>query len=354
MNRRSFVAATLAAPAVPSSAAPTESAPGRPALRCSPDGTFRILAISDLHYTPRIDVHGIALAERLIDTEKPNLVVVNGDCLSGKDSQSESELRTSIGHVAAAMEKKQVPWAITFGNHDQEHCPKTQIGKEAVLAIYSAYPHNLNGGYARGLHGAGNKNLVVWNAAGTKPVYSVWLLDSQDYFQDGKNRSYDWIHTDQVLWYYQTSSELEKQHGAKVPGLMFFHIPLCEFNEMVNHAKIIGTRQEHESPSPVNSGLFAALLDRGDVRGVYCGHDHVNNYVGRWRGIELGYDGSLGHYTYPHVQPDDPSNLHVRGGRVFEITDGAPARHRTWMRFKDGSKNWESLSDAYIHDQIKD
>lgn len=330
-----------------------ESAPGRAALRCSSDGRFRILAISDLHYRPRIDTHGIALTEKLIDTEKPNLVVVNGDCMSGKESRTEAELRTTIGHIAAAMEKKGVPWAITFGNHDQEHFPATQIGKDAVLEMYASYPHNLNGGYAKGLYGAGNKHLLIWNAAGTKPVYCVWLLDSNDYFTDGKSRPYDWIHLDQVQWYYQTSVALEKQYGAKIPGLMFFHIPLLEFNEMVNHAKIIGTRQEPECPSPVNSGMFAALFERSDVRGVYCGHDHVNNYMGRWRGIELGYDGSLGHYTYPRVEPDDPANLRVRGGRVFEITDGTPARHLTWMRFKDGSKNWESSSDALTRDHVK-
>lgn len=352
MNRRSFVATSLAAPAV--AAAAQEPAPRRPSLRCSPDGQFTILAISDLHYRTRIDEHGIALTEQLIDTEKPNLVVVNGDCLAGADSgRTEGELRTSIGHVAAAMEKKGVPWAITFGNHDQEHFPATKIGKEAVLAIYASYPHNVNGGYAEGLYGCGNKYMLIWNEAGTKPVYCVWLIDSNDYFQDGKNRPYDWIHASQVQWYFQTSLALEKQYGAKIPGLMFFHIPLREFGDMVNGGKIIGVRQEPECPSPVNSGMFAALLERDDVRGVYCGHDHVNNYMGKWRGIELGYDGSLGHYTYPRVEPDDPANLRVRGGRVFKITDGIPASHRTWMRFKDGSRNWESLSEALTKDHMK-
>lgn len=352
MNRRTFVAAGLAAP-VMASAAAVESAPGRPALRCSADGTFRVLAISDLHYRPAIDTHGIALTEKLIDTEKPGLVVVNGDCLSGKESKSEAELRTAIGHVAAAMEAKGVPWAVTFGNHDQEHFPATKLDKEAVLAIYASYPHNLNAGYAQGLYGAGNKHLLIWNAAGTKPVYGVWLVDSNDYFVDGKSHPYDWIRADQVQWYTETSVALEKQYGAKIPGLMFFHIPLREFNEMVNTVKIIGVRQEHECPSPINSGMFAALFERGDVRGVYCGHDHVNNYMGRWRGIELGYDGSIGHYAYPHLEPDDPGNLHVRGGRVFEITDDSPAFHRTWMRFKSGAKNWESESEALTKDHVK-
>lgn len=359
MNRRSFVttaagaSAAAAAATSQTSASTAESAPGRPALRCSSDGLFRVLAISDLHYGPARDPQGIALTERLIDTEQPNLVVVNGDCLSGKECRDEAGLRTAIGNVAAAIEARRVPWAITFGNHDQEHEPATGIGKDAVLAMYAAYPHNLNGGAAGGLTGAGNKHILIWDAAGAKPVYCIWLIDSNAYFTEGKNHPYDWIHSDQIHWYTRTSIALEKQHGAKIPGLMFFHIPLPEFAEMVNQVKIIGVRHEHECPSPVNGGLFAALLDRGDARGVYCGHDHVNNYMGRWRGIELGYDGCVGHLTYPRLPPQDPGHLHVRGGRVFEISAGPPALHRTWMRFKSGAKNWESESEALTKDHVK-
>ena len=296
MNRRSFVASSLALTAAGASGG-AQSAPDPKALRCSPGGGFRILAISDLHYRPARDPYGIALTERLIDQEKPGLVVVNGDCLSGKDCQDEAGLRAAIGHVAEAMERKRVPWAVTFGNHDQEHLPKTGLGKDAVLGIYSGYPHNLNAVYERGLTGGGNKHLLIWNAAGDRPVYCVWLMDSNEYFQDGKQRPYDWIHSDQVAWYTRKSAELEKTHGAKIPALMFFHIPLPEFTEMAMKAKIIGARHEPECPSPVNSGMFAAVIERGDVRGIYCGHDHVNNYVGRWRGVELGYDGSIGHFA---------------------------------------------------------
>lgn len=345
MNRRTFFAGTLGAAAA-------AAVPAARGLRCRADGSFKILMLSDLHYRATPDVHGITLTERLIELEQPDLVIVAGDCLSGRHCESPQAVRTAIGHVAAAMEKKQVPWAITFGNHDQEHFPKTGLDKDAVLALYAAYPHNLNGGYARGLSGGGNQYLLIRDASGTKPVYCVWLLDSNEYVTEGKNTYYDWIHADQIHWYYRTSVELEKQYGAKVPGLMFFHIPLREFNEMVNHAKIIGVRHEPEAPSPVNSGLFAAVLERRDVRGIYCGHDHTNNYVGRWKGVELGYDGVAGHETYPRVDPDDPSNGKVRGGRVFLISDNPTPRHKTWMRTKDGSVNWEFQCEAYTNYQL--
>ncbi|MCZ2156013.1 MAG: metallophosphoesterase family protein [Bryobacterales bacterium] len=351
MNRRSFVTAALSVPAAAYGAS-VEPAPGRAALRCSSDGKFRVLSISDLHYHPDPDQQGIALTEMLIETEKPGLVVVNGDCISGKQSHSVAELRRALENVATAMERKRVPWAVTFGNHDQEHFEATKVDKHAVLDIYASYPHNLNGGYAKELYGGGTKYILIWNSAGTKPVYCIWLIDSNDYFVDGKNHPYDWIRSDQVQWYIQNSVALETQYGAKIPGLMFFHIPLPEFNEMVNTVGIVGVRHENECPSPVNSGMFGALLDRGDVRGVYCGHDHVNNYVGRWRGIELGYDGVIGYNAYPRLAPDDPGHLHIRGGRAFEITDASPAYHRTWMRFRSGNKNWEAESEGILKSRL--
>jgi hypothetical protein len=30
-----------------------------------------------------------------------------------------------------------------------------------------------------------------------------------------------------------------------------------------------------------------------------------------------------------------------------------PFKFRTWMRFRDGSANWEHWSDAYEHSEIK-
>jgi UDP-2,3-diacylglucosamine pyrophosphatase LpxH len=327
----------------------TESAP---ILRAGPGGTFRILLISDLHFTPRADTHGQQLISRLIETEKPNLVVVNGDCISGKSSTTRAELEQSISHVAAPMEKAAVPWAMVNGNHDPEHFPKTGIDQPTTMGIYEHYPHNRNAGWARGIRGTGNHSLLIYNAAGTRPIFNVWLIDSGTKAADPKDH-YEWIHPSQIEWYQRTSRELETRWGAPIPALMFFHIPLVEFRDMIAKAKLIGARHEPEACSEVNSGMFTAALARGDVRGIYCGHDHENNYIGRWKGIDLGYDGSAGYGTYPHIEPDDPANGHVRGGRVFEISESTPATYKTWMRFANGSRNWEADSEAYTRDHLK-
>ena len=39
-------------------------------------------------------------------------------------------------------------------------------------------------------------------------------------------------------------------------------------------------------------------MHRGDVRGVYVGHDHVNTYDGDYYGVRLGYGPGTGFGTY--------------------------------------------------------
>ena len=42
---------------------------------------------------------------------------------------------------------------------------------------------------------------------------------------------------------------------------------------------MIGSKRESPACSELNSGLFYACLERGDVKGIFCGHDHG----GIWR-----------------------------------------------------------------------
>jgi UDP-2,3-diacylglucosamine pyrophosphatase LpxH len=333
MNRRYFLGSLAAATAIRGSGAQMR-------LKFRSDGTFTVLMISDLHYSAKADPYGIALTENLIAKESPDVVIVAGDCLSGDRCHTREELEAGIANVAAAMERKTVPWAITFGNHDQGHFASTNIGKERVMALYERYPHNINAGWVRGIRGVGNRNIPILNSAGTEPVFALWLMDSGDYTKNRED-NYDWIHADQVNWYVQTSEDLEKQHGGKLPGLMFFHIPLLEFKEMAATKRFTGERHESESTSAVNGGMFAGILERGDVKGVFCGHDHVNSYVGLWRGVCLGYDALAGYDTYPHLRAEDPANGSIRGGRVFRIVESDAWRFKTWMRFQDESTNGE-------------
>ncbi|MBN1542221.1 metallophosphoesterase family protein [candidate division KSB1 bacterium] len=321
-----------------------------PELKFNTDGTFKILAISDTHYNANGEPLTDELIVNLIGLEQPDLIIVNGDMTTGNPGPELADLRKSIDHLGRVLAAAEIPWAVTFGNHDCEELPKYGITKADHMGYYEAYPYNVNAGWQRGLSGVGEKNILILDSAGEKPVFNIWLLDSHG---DSKipGARYDWIKIDQISWYDRTSKALETRYGKKIPSLMFFHIPLPEIREMAMTTKTIGMRQEPECPSNINSGMFAAVLHRGDVLGIFHGHDHQNNYVGKWKGILMGYQGVAGFTPYPHVPKDDPSNDHVLGGRVFLLNESEPEKFKTWMRFKGGHRNWET--EEYFMYNIK-
>ena len=85
-------------------------------LRFDKSGRFRILMMSDLHYAPDRDARTIRLMERLIDSQKPDFVILGGDNTTGKATKE--EFLTLLKDIAEPMEKRQIPWAHIFGNHD--------------------------------------------------------------------------------------------------------------------------------------------------------------------------------------------------------------------------------------------
>ncbi|SER60495.1 hypothetical protein [Corynebacterium cystitidis] len=84
----------------------------------------------------------------------------------------------------------------------------------------------------------------------------------------------------------------EQRHGRLIPSLMFSHIPTYEHEDMWNggpgattEAKhrnaidtffITGEKHEVATVGAINSRIYAACQERGDVRGIYRGHDHLN------------------------------------------------------------------------------
>ncbi|MBP6965359.1 MAG: metallophosphoesterase family protein [Armatimonadetes bacterium] len=309
----------------------------KPELRFGADGTFKIVTFSDIQDDESLDPRSTALMERVLDAEKPDMVVIIGDCIAGYAIDTVDQVKQAIASISVPMEKRRIPWAIVFGNHDMEHQGRTKMDKSAVIEFYSSFPCNLNVRGPEKIHGVGNDHLLVKNSAGTAPALALWLIDSGMY-APAKIGGYDWIHATQVNWYCRTSTQLQAKYGLKIPGLMFFHIPIQEFRDLAQSGKYKGDRFEPEGCSKIHSSLFASVLARGDVKGIFCGHEHISNYVGEWHGVTLGYDASVTYSDY-NLPDNDPAVNRTRGGRVLLIKESDPGHFATWMRFTDNTTN---------------
>ncbi len=310
-------------------------------LKFRPDGHFRILMVSDIHGGVGYDeTRTVAALKALLEAAKPDLVLLGGDIAGPGVIHIETapQLREMLDGLCAPMERRGIPWAHVYGNHDDNF----GLSNAAQQPVYEAFPHCVSHAGPADVPGVGNYALPILDAAGETPLFCVYGLDSHQgmaengwpvpegtVFLDNRGPTRGGeapISPAQIQWYRQTSQALEAFAGRKVPGLMYFHIPLPEHALVARYPELCqmeGHNDETVSCSRINSGLFAACLERGDVKAIFCGHDHENDFSGVYCGIRLGFDGFL---SYHACHRED-----IRGGRIFDISAADPWNIQTAM-----------------------
>ena len=79
---------------------------------------------------------------------------------------------------------------------------------------------------------------------------------------------------------------------------------------------------------------------KGDILGVYVGHDHKNSYVGKYDGIDIGFTQSSGFNVY--------GNGKERGVRCFVIDENNPMHYETY------TKTYRQLCDGKLQKPVYD
>ena len=290
-------------------------------LKFGDEGTFKIVQFTDLHFIYQDKRSDVVLEciRNVMEAEKPDLVMLTGDVIFGKPA--EKSLRTVLDLISTY----EVPFGITFGNHDDEQ----GLNKEELMKIIKTYPYNLTE-CEPGLSGSTNYILPLKQKDGVKDAAVLYCFDSHSYSQLKGIDGYDYIKSDQIAWYRKKSAEFTSENGGKpLPAYAFFHIPLPEYHAAVadENATLIGTRMEKACSPELNSGMFVAMKEAGDVKAVFVGHDHDNDYAVYWHDILLAYGRYTGGNTvYNHLSNGARIILLHQDGKSFE----------TWIRLRGG------------------
>lgn len=280
-------------------------------LKFKPDGTFKIVQFTDFHLNSKINMKTIKLMNDILGDEKPDLVVLTGDNIDGRYCNS-SQAINCISSIAKPMEDRKIPWAVTLGNHDTEH---DGIERSEMMKIYSSYKYNVGK--------VGDYNLLIKKSNGDEAAFNIYMMDSGSYSSGG----YGYIDQNQVNWYKRTALKLKIIYD-NIPSIMFFHIPLQEYK---NIPKSAGERNEKECVQSINTGMFQAITRMKDVKGLFVGHDHNNDYISKLYGVTLGYGRCTGYDDYGKKN-------YKKGARVFVLNESNPEEFKTWVKL---SKNTE-------------
>ncbi len=285
-------------------------------------GNFKVMIFSDLRVSKTVDSKIIQNMEKLLDKEKPDLVILGGDVHDGTIS-NEGELRTVLDALNAPLEEREIPWCHAFGvNTEGTEKQKTGYSREDQMKVYQSYPYCLSAADNENTYGVSNYVLPVLvadkNGDPTKDRvgFNVWCLDSNSYLNDyeagledkvllksliGGKTNLDSLHYSQVLWYYDTSVALEEYNGGnRIFGMMYFQVPVMQFNIVKNNPTKTGfvgsslPAATKISAPERETGIFYTCSERGDVRGIFCGYNVENDFYGEYMNIRLGFCSTIG------------------------------------------------------------
>ncbi|KID95346.1 Metallophosphoesterase, partial [Metarhizium majus ARSEF 297] len=176
-------------------------------LSFNQDGTFQISIFEDLHFGenawdqwgPQQDINSVKVMEAVLDSETPDLVVLNGDLITGENTYLENST-AYMDQIAGPLVSRGLPWASTYGNHDHNF----NISGAGLLARERRWPNSLTRSMVAGRDaGVTNYYLPVYAADcapgddDCAPELLLWFFDSRGgfYFRergpDGRQASVD-------------------------------------------------------------------------------------------------------------------------------------------------------------------
>lgn len=243
---------------------------------------FTILQMTDLHWSGATQIGNdefgaIEYVKKVVreaeqHAGKIDLIEVTGDTfmLANKRAVRKFiDMMTDIG----------IPYAMTWGNHDREsHYNPNWLSRQFMEAPFSLYTEVDNDE----LHD--RSNYVINLMDGADVAWQIFMLDSGASYREGAadlKMTYDYMRQEQVDWV----SVMHKHAGVDVPALAYYHIPPAEVKAALNAYRDGSATFESKffMYEGVGSSQLAPdttrLCKDNNIRGVFLGHDHANDWT---------------------------------------------------------------------------
>lgn len=263
----------------------------------------------------------------LISQTHPDLIFITGDMVYGSfDDQG-----TTMEWFCKMMDSFEIPWAPTFGNHDNE----SEKGVDWQCAQLEKSKYCL---FKRGAV-SGNANYTIGIAAGDELVRVLHMADSNGCrgSEDPSVIKKAGLYADQLALFEENAAKIEAAQGRAVPAFMAFHIAEEAFIK-AEIAKGYKTEERNGYVIGVDvaakdgdfgcksertvfqnaEGDFSAFLKRCAIDGVFCGHCHNINTCITYEGVRYVYGLKTGQYDY-HLPGQLGGTLVTLEGENFSV-----------------------------------
>ena len=169
-------------------------------IKFNPSGKLIIMQVSDPQDMKYVRPAMVKMLNNAYDAVKPDLVLFTGDNILGNHlldarignrqiaSGKEATLkvmRESIDNIAAPLQRRGIPFAMIYGNHDDRNL----VSKDEQADIFRSYSCCLPMNTDDPTVDCDTYNIPVLDSEGKKQIFNIWMLDcawydkSQDKFQ---------------------------------------------------------------------------------------------------------------------------------------------------------------------------
>ncbi|MBQ6419669.1 MAG: metallophosphoesterase [Clostridia bacterium] len=342
----------LGALLLPAAAAAVDtSRPTAAHLTFNSDGKLKILQLADIQDDAALSLISKKTIRLAIEASKPDLIMLTGDNIAGYSCKTKGLARTALANVMNILDDYNIPVAMVFGNHDDDGTPYTKLEQIAQYETYNCFI-GCAGVVAEKTVGdntttnAGTYNIPVFaDKDSDKVVFNIWCIDSGNYNPDPAYGGYGYVLPEQIDWYRETAEALKAANdGQPVPSIAFQHIVPPQIADALQEADANtpgaiafagkyyvlpdgtdpATNWLTEAPCPPSLACadgyneVNAMLEEGDVKAIFFGHDHINSYVVNYNGIDLVSSPGCTYQSY---------NDEHRGFRVITIDKNDPSTY---------------------------
>jgi len=252
--------------------------------------SIRILQVTDLHIGSKghweDDLNTFNRIKKLVKMYNPDFVFITGDLFTGEKPYG-SLLASYAVHFFDELER---PWFYVFGNHD----PEGGFGKDDIYKVFSTSEWGILGSHGSKQNKKYDYLVDIYTGNNEVPIWQVFGFDT------GPHNGIKAIQTDQLDWYKKTSKEVRKSYNKSIPALAIFHIPLVEYQKLWDDKSIKkeGISKEKVFYEKDDGTFYKTMLEVNNIKATFCGHDHYNNYWGKYKGgITLAYGYISGEST---------------------------------------------------------
>jgi len=259
-------------------------------------GVFTILQFTDTHFDMGRgrDRKLLAKIAAQVDEVKPDLVVVTGDMLDGRNACLVRNKRAALEGIADVFESRGQHWAYVPGNNDGEVLGSTA---DVVAFLGRNYDYCIVGN-AENVTGETHYVIPLMTEYGE--AHRLVFMDSGMRDPATNYMSYDCFKQDQADWLAAQLDEL-KQTAPRAKASVFFHFNTPAFHQAISDVW---------DNIPGNKIVDDVIETAGNVGLVSIGHVHPPaNWLAEWNGR---------HYLVARADGGTKISINSNGEHQFE------------------------------------